>query len=71
MSSLNQSILISGGATFGGASILPAVQWLLAGCPRPVPVEVSALVAGLVVAAVHFGINYLNARAKAPAEKPQ
>ncbi|MBV2180875.1 MAG: hypothetical protein KUL86_06520 [Castellaniella sp.] len=55
-------ILVSSGITVTAASIVPAVEWLLSGCPQPVPESVSALVAGVIVAVVHAGINWLNNR---------
>lgn len=65
-------ILISSGATITGASIVPAVEWILSGCPHPVPESVSALVAAVIVAGIHAGIMWFNGRAqaKAPATPP-
>ena len=65
-------ILVSSGVTVTAASVVPAVEWVLSGCPHPVPEAVSALVAGAIVALAHVGINWLNARAvaKAGASEP-
>ncbi|MBV6304952.1 hypothetical protein KVP10_08630 [Candidimonas humi] len=66
-------ILVSSGVTVTAASVVPAVEWVLSGCPHPVPESVSALVAGAIVALAHVGINWLNARAAkagAPAAVP-
>lgn len=63
-------ILVSSGVTVTAASIVPAVEWLLSGCPHPVPESVSALVAGVLVAVVHAGINWLNSRTGADPGAP-
>lgn len=63
-------ILVSSGVTVTAASIVPAVEWLLSGCPHPVPESVSALVAGVIVALVHVGINWLNNRAGVVSDTP-
>lgn len=59
------AVIVSSGVTVTAASLVPAVEWVLSGCPHPVPESVSALIAGALVAAIHIGINYLNARAAA------
>lgn len=61
-------VLVSSGVTVTAASIVPAVEWVLSGFPHPVPESVSALIAGVVVALVHAGINWLNSRSAAPAD---
>lgn len=63
-------VLISSGATITGASIVPAVEWVLSGCPHPVPESVSALIAAAIVAGVHMGIMWVNSRMKASATPP-
>jgi len=63
-------VLVSSGITVTAASIVPAVEWVLSGFPHPVPESVSALVAGALVALIHVGINYLNARANRIATPP-
>lgn len=57
-------VIVSSGVTVTAASLVPAVEWALSGFPHPVPESVSALVAGALVAAIHLGINWLNARAQ-------
>lgn len=58
-------VIVSSGVTVTAASLVPAVEWALSGFPHPVPESVSALVAGALVAAIHLGINWINARAAA------
>jgi hypothetical protein len=51
---------------------MPAVEWVLGLMFHvPVPPSVSSLVAGVVVAAVHAGINAVNARNAAKATPAQ
>jgi small basic protein len=51
---------------------MPAVEWVLGLMFHvPVPPSVSSLVAGVVVAAVHAGINAVNARTAAKATPAQ
>lgn len=58
-------VLISSGVTVTAASIVPAVEWALNGFAHPIPESVSAILAGLLVAAVHLGIQYVNAKIQA------
>ncbi|SOE82094.1 hypothetical protein SAMN05446927_5405 [Caballeronia arationis] len=53
------SSIVTGGLTVSAASLVPAVEWVLGGFPRPVPNTVSYLLAGLVAAAAHALYNYL------------
>jgi hypothetical protein len=55
-------VLVSSGVTVTAASIVPAVEWALNGFHGGVPETVAALIAGLLVAAVHGGINWINNR---------
>lgn len=57
-------VLVSSGATVTAASLVPAVQWALNGFHGGVPESVAALLAGLLVAAFHAGVNWLNNRPK-------
>lgn len=66
------SSVTTGGLVVSAASLVPAVEWLLSGMPKPVPDTVSYLAAGLIAAGVHAGYNYILARtaAKAAEAKP-
>ncbi|WP_193727605.1 hypothetical protein [Paraburkholderia franconis] len=62
------SSVITGGITISAATLEPAVSWALAAIfHAPVPDSVSALVTGVVAAAVHAGINALRNRSAAKA----
>jgi hypothetical protein len=54
---MNQiSSLVTGGTTITAATLVPMLQWLLAGCPKPIPDSVPYLVAALIVTGAHaFG----------------
>lgn len=58
---MNKAI-ISGGLTLSAADLVPAVNWALGGFHGGVPANLSALIAGAVVMAVHAGYNWLAAR---------
>lgn len=62
------SSMVTGGATLTAASLVPAVQWVSAGCPVPMPVEVQLLIAGAIVTAIHAVGNWFAARAVRRAE---
>jgi hypothetical protein len=64
--------LVSGGLTVGAADLVPAVNWALTGFHGPVPSNLSGLIAGALVMAIHAGYNYLadRADAKAAAKAP-
>jgi small basic protein len=63
---MNSSAVTTGGIAISTATLMPAVEWVLGlAFHVPVPPSVSSLVAGVVVAAVHAGINAVNARAAA------
>lgn len=68
---MNQtSAVITGGVALSTATVMPAVEWAFGLMTKtPVPLSVSALVAGLIVAGVHAAGNFLTARyaAKQPA----
>lgn len=66
----NASSVTTGGLVVSAASLVPAVEWLLSGMPKPVPDTVSYLAAGLIAAAVHAGYNYILARTAAKAGTP-
>jgi len=55
-------ILVSSGVTVTAASIVPAVEWALNGFHGGVPESVASLLAGVLVAAVHAGLNWLSNR---------
>jgi hypothetical protein len=54
--------LVSGGLTVGAADLVPAVNWALTGFHGPVPANLSALIAGGIVMALHAGYNYFAER---------
>ncbi|VVE13246.1 hypothetical protein PCA20602_02747 [Pandoraea capi] len=57
------SSVVTGGITISAATLQPAVSWLLSQTfHTPVPDTVSALVTGLVAAAVHVALNELSRR---------
>lgn len=57
------SSVVTGGITISAATLQPAVSWLLVQAfHTPVPDTVSALVTGLVAAAVHVALNELSRR---------
>lgn len=58
------SAVVTGGVAISTATVMPAVEWAFSLMTKaPVPPSVSALVAGVLVAAVHAGMNYLSTRA--------
>lgn len=60
------SSVVTGGITISAATLEPAVSWALTAIfHAPVPDSVSALVTGVLAAAVHAGINALRARSAA------
>jgi hypothetical protein len=61
---MNKAI-ISGGLTVSAAELVPTVEWALGGFRGPVPANLSALLAGAIVMALHAGYNWLVARAAA------
>ncbi|MDN7997362.1 hypothetical protein QZN00_09440 [Burkholderia multivorans] len=67
---MNKAI-ISGGLTLSAADLIPAVNWALGGFHGAVPANLSALIAGAVVMAIHAGYNWLVARAAAKAAAAQ
>ncbi|MDP9652064.1 hypothetical protein [Paraburkholderia caledonica] len=66
---MNQtSAVTTGGIAISTATLMPAVEWILSLMFHvPVPPSVSSLVAGVVVAGVHAGINAVKARTEAKA----
>jgi hypothetical protein len=62
---MNQtSAVTTGGIAISTATLMPAVEWVLGIVFHvPVPPSVSSLVAGVVVAGVHAGINAFKVRA--------
>lgn len=63
---MNKAI-ISGGLTLSAADLIPTVNWALDGFHGAVPANLSALLAGAAVMAVHAAYNWLVARADAKA----
>lgn len=59
-------VLVSSGMTVTAASVVPAVEWMLNGFRGGVPESVASLIAGLLVAGAHIGINWLNNRNQTP-----
>jgi hypothetical protein len=70
---MNQnSAVVTGGVAISTATLMPAIEWVLGlAFHVPVPPSVSSLVAGVVVAGVHAGINAFNARSAAKASAAQ
>lgn len=64
--------LATGAIGVGVADILPTVQWAMDSFHGAAPASTSALIAGLIIAGVHFGLNWLQARfaAKTPPAQP-
>lgn len=63
---MNNSAVVTGGVAISTATLMPAVEWLMGLIFHvPVPPSVSSLVAGVVVAGVHAGINAVKARTEA------
>lgn len=58
---MNKAI-ISGGLTVSAADLIPTVDWALSGFHGAVPANLSVLIAGAVVMAVHAGYNWFAAR---------
>ena len=56
------SSVTTGGLVVSAASLVPAVEWVMNGMPKPVPDTVSYLAAGLLAAGVHALYNYLLSR---------
>jgi small basic protein len=69
---MNQtSAVTTGGIAISTATLMPAVEWILGLMFHvPVPPSVSSLVAGVVVAGVHAGINAVKARTEAKSAAP-
>jgi glycerol uptake facilitator-like aquaporin len=61
---MNQATsLTTGGITISAATLEPAVSWALTVITHaPVPESVSVLVTGLLGAAVHAAVSYVNER---------
>jgi hypothetical protein len=65
------SAVITGGVAISTATLMPAVEWALGlAFHVPVPASVSSLVAGVLVAGAHAGINAVNARVQSKAATP-
>ncbi|WP_124661140.1 hypothetical protein [Burkholderia sp. Bp8998] len=69
---MNQvSSLVTGGTTITAATLAPMLQWLLAGCPLPIPDSLPYLIAALIVTGAHaignWWVNRQTAKADAPA----
>ncbi|WP_244128556.1 hypothetical protein [Burkholderia gladioli] len=58
-----KSSLVTGGITIGVTDLVPTVDWVLGGCRGPVPASLSSLIAGLLAAAFHAGVNWFAERA--------
>lgn len=64
-------VLLSSGATVTAASLVPAVEWALNGFHGGVPESVAGIIAGVLVAVIHAGVNWLNNRPKSSATPTQ
>lgn len=65
---MNSSAVVTGGIAISTATLMPAVEWALSlAFHVPVPPSVSSLVAGVLVAGVHAGIDFVKNRAAAKA----
>lgn len=64
-------VLLSSGATVTAASLVPAVEWALNGFKGGVPESVAGIIAGVLVAAIHAGVNWLNNRPKSTSTPTQ
>jgi hypothetical protein len=62
--------MISGGLTVSAADLIPTVDWALHGFHGPVPANLSGLIAGALVAAVHAGYNAWVTRTAKPVATP-
>lgn len=68
---MNNSAVVTGGIAISTATLMPAVEWALGlAFHVPVPPSVSSLVAGVLVAGVHAGIDFIKTRAAAKAATP-
>ncbi|WP_145956722.1 hypothetical protein [Burkholderia pseudomallei] len=68
---MNQiSSLVTGGTTITAATIAPMLQWLLAGCPLPIPESLPYLVAALLVTGAHAIGNWWVSRQSAKTDVP-
>lgn len=66
---MNQvSSLVTGGTTITAATLAPMLQWLLAGCPLPIPDSLPYLVAALIVTGAHAIGNWWVSRLAATAD---
>ena len=63
--------MISGGLTVSAADLIPTVDWALHGFHGPVPANLSGLIAGALVAAIHAGYNAWSTRTQKPATPAQ
>lgn len=63
---MNGTSIATGGITVSAATLEPAVSWALSAVfHSPAPESVSVLVTGLLGAAAHAVLNYINARSAA------
>lgn len=68
---MNQvSSLVTGGTTITAATLAPMLQWLLAGCPLPIPESLPYLVAALIVTGVHAIGNWWASHQAAKTDAP-
>jgi hypothetical protein len=66
---MNKAI-ISGGLTVSAADIIPTVDWAMNGFHGGPPANLSGLIAGAVVMAIHAGYNWFAERQAAKAVTP-
>ncbi|NVI06344.1 hypothetical protein [Paraburkholderia youngii] len=67
---MNRAI-ISGGLTVSAADIIPTVDWAMTGFHGGPPANLSGLIAGAIVMAIHAGYNWFaDRRATGQAAQP-
>ncbi|KVT86253.1 hypothetical protein WT25_10885 [Burkholderia territorii] len=64
-----KSSLVTGGITIGVTDLVPTVDWILGGCKGPIPASLSSLIAGLIAAAFHAGVEAYTNRGVTPTQQ--
>jgi hypothetical protein len=57
-----QSSIVTGGIGLSAASLVPLISWALDGFAKPVPATVPYVIAALLVAGGHLGVNLYRAK---------
>lgn len=60
------SSLITGGTGITVVTLVPPVEWILNGCPRPIPESVPYLIAAGILMCCHALFNYFNKNPSEP-----